>query len=291
MTVFLTGDNFQRKLTAKDANRMLKVAQEHEAGAGNLTASDIQRAWDNNHILVRWNATYKLYAGSVIGIGNPSTRYTYGEGPQRYAQQLNIFPGQRLKIKKHWFRYGIAQTTAKQGEIIPVAISGNTMAFVNSSNMQEGARVALWDTDQYNFATTEYSYFQPTSEYGTAFGHAVLVKGSGRAIPKSRALVRLNDRNTVWRATLNNRVSATEFDGFLSVYGTPVSDIKVFDPVGVMPGTTDMPIGAIGVTAGIEITQKTEAISGETLPDITGYIICVNRGTTLTNVEMSVPPI
>lgn len=296
MTLFLTGDNFQRKLTAKDANRMLKVAQEKEAGAGNLTTKDVMRAWNNNHILVKWDATYKLYAGSPIGINNPTTRYTYGEGYPRYAQELNIYPGARLKIKKHWFRYGIAQTTAKQGEIIPVAISGNTMGFVDGASMEEGGRVGLLDTEQLQFSYFDFSYLRSNVEYGTSFGHAVLIKGSGATIPRSRALVRLNDRNIIWRAVLNERVSTTEFNGFLSAYptqtgsgrpDTPISDIKIFDPFGIMPNTSLMPTGAIGVYAGVEITQKIEVGSGETLPDITAYIVCVDRQTMLTGVEMS----
>lgn len=296
MTLFLSGDKFTRQLTAKNANRLLRAAQESEAGAGNLTTSDIQRAWDNNHLLVKWTETHKYYAGSLIGIGNPLQGYTYSnlfrEIRPRYAQELLIYPGQRFKIKKHWFRYGVLQATAQRNEIVPVAVSGNTMAFVNSANMQEGGRIDLHDVAQDNFTNALYNYFNaPPIDFGAHFGHAILLKGSGRAIPKSRALVRLNDRNTVWRALLTNRLSTNEFEGFLPAYGTPISDIKIFDPFQLMPSTSDLPVGSVGVTVGVEITQKIQVISGEVLPDITGYIVSVIRGTTLTGVELSVPPI
>ncbi len=295
MTVFLTGDNFQRKLTAKDANRMLKAAQEQEAGAGNLTSQDIQRAWDNQHVMVRWDGPLRADAYSVIGIGNALEPYNSGALPPRDRQQLNIFRGQLVRVKKHWFRYGVLQQHAWPGQVVPAAVYGVTFAqlsvYDNNTGPLQGSRLALRDI-AFSGSDDRTGVFYYQTSTSTSFGHAKLLRGTrDTLLEKHRSLVQLHDRNTVWGALLTNRVSTTEFDGHITIYGATLGAIKIWDVFSLMPPTSEIPTGSCNIGVGIELTQNITNSTAEALPDISGYIICVNRGTTLTNVEMSVPPI
>lgn len=297
MTVFLTGDNFQRKLTAKDANRMLKAAQEQEAGAGNLTTRDIIDAWQNQQVMVRWDGPLRADAYSVIGIGNALEPYTSGTLPVRDRQQLNIFRGQLLRIKKHWFRHGVLQRHAWPGELVPAAVYGLTFAqmagsaYDNATGPFQGSRVILRDV-AYNGTDDRMGMFEYQTSVSTSFGHAKLMRATNQQLyERHRSLVQLHERNTVWGALLTNRVSTTEFDGHITIYGATLGAIKIWDVFSLMPSTTDIPTGACNIGVGIELTQNCQNSTAEALPDITGYIICVNRSTTLTGVEMSVPPI
>lgn len=300
MTVFLTGQNFTRNLTAKDANRMLKVAQDAEAGAGNLTTKQIRNAWENGHILVRNDWGNWLPAYAAIGIGPASYLYDIRNLPRRDKPESVIYSGQLIKIKKHWFRHGIIQQRAAMGELVPCAIEGVTFAQVRYTGSSQttsqllGVRVALQDYEQ-SRTTIEGGMFRAAREYNTYFGHAELLQASREYFPeRHRSLVKLHQRNTVWRAVLSNRVDAYEFDGYLSVYGSAsYTQIKIYDVWGVMPNTTDLPTGSCSIPCGIELTQGLlEPTSEQTnLPDITGYIISVNRGTTITNLQtVSQPP-
>lgn len=300
MTVFLTGQNFTRNLTAKDANRMLKVAQEAEAGAGNLTTKQIRNAWESNQILVKNDWGNWLPAFSAIGIGPNLYQYDVVNLPRRDRQQSIFYSGQKTRIKKHWFRHGVIQQRAAIGEIVPCAVDGLTFAQVTYSNRGEttdkylGVKIALQDVANVSPENT-HGFFSRIYQYSTFFGHADLFSVNREfLLEKKRALIRLNQRNTVWRAVITNRVDATEFDGYLSVYGSfDWSTIKIYDVWGLMPNTTDLPTGSCSVPCGIEITQGlTKATSEQTnLPDITGYIISVNRGTTIKNLQtINQPP-
>jgi hypothetical protein len=297
MTVFLTGQNLTRNLTAKDANRMLKVAQEAEAGAGNLTTKQIRNAWENGHILVRNDWGVYLPAFAVTGVGPAQYLYDVRNLPRRDRQQSVIYSAQLIRLKKHWFRHGVVQQRAGMGEIVPCAINGVSFAQVRysgtSTNQMLGVKVALQDWDQQS--TQAGGIFFPEREFSTFFGHAELLQASKETFPeRHRSLVKLHQRNTVWRAVLTNRVDSLEFDGYLSVYGSfSWSTIKIYDVWSVMPNTTDLPTGSCSIPCGIELTQGLmEATSEQTnLPDITGYIISVNRGTTITNLQtVSEPP-
>jgi hypothetical protein len=300
MTVFLTGQNLTRNLTAKDANRMLKAAQEAEAGAGNLTTKQIRNAWEANQILVKNDWGNWLPAFSAIGIGPNLYHYDVVNIPRRDRQQSIFYSGQKTRIKKHWFRHGVIQQRAAIGEIVPCAVDGITFAqviYTNSSNTTDkilGCKVALRDVAETSPEAT-IGWFRAIREYDTHFGHAELLAANRESLPeRRRALLKLNQRNIVWRAVLTNRVSTTEFDGYLSAYGSFTwSTIKIYDVWSVMPNTTDLPTGSCSVPCGIELTQGLlEPTSEQTnLPDITGYIISVNRGTTITNLQtVSEPP-
>jgi hypothetical protein len=300
MTVFLTGQNLTRNLTAKDANRMLKVAQEAEAGAGNLTTKQIRNAWEANQILVKNDWGNWLPAFSAIGIGPNLYHYDVVNIPRRDRQQSIFYSGQKTRIKKHWFRHGVIQQRAAIGEIVPCAVDGLTFAQVTYSNRGDttdkyhGVKIALQDVANVE-PDAIFGFFSRMHEYSTFFGHADLLSVNREfLLEKKRALIKLNQRNTVWRAVITNRVDTTEFDGYLSVYGNlSYATIKIYDVWSVMPNLTDLPTGSTNIPCGIELTQGlTQATSEQTnLPDITGYIISVNRGTTITNLQtVSEPP-
>ncbi len=309
MTLFITGDNFQRGLTAKDANRLLKVAKETDAGAGNLTSKQLKRAWENGHILVRndYPLQYRLYAYSTVGIGPATYRYNTTGAPLRGTQDLNVWSAQKLNIKKHWFRHGVIQQSAAYGEIVPCAVSGVTFAIARtpildtSANSYLGTKVAF-DSADYLAEVSSPTEWGPWSRRGMGFasdsetfvGQAEMLVSTRFADPaKSRILIRLNRHNIVWKAQITNRISTKNFDGYISSYGTPYGDLKIYDPMSLMPGTDLIPNGAMSATVGIEITQGQESPTSDNtnLPDITGYIVCLQRSVALEGVTMETPPI
>lgn len=302
MTVFLTGDNFQRNLTAKDANRMLKAAREVDAGAGNLTSSQVVRAWQNGHIFIRndYPNNFSLPAYSTIGIG-PALYEWSTQGPLvRNQQWQNIWRGQKINLKQHWFRHGVIQQSAAAGEIVPCAIDGITFAIADNPILNaaspwhySGVRIALniYDSTDYSERWEPWTYKRDQSQ---AFvGQARLLQSARTAEQtRSRILVKLNDHNSVWRAVLTNRDNETTFDGYLSAYGTGTA-IKIYDPMSIMPGTADLPTGSVSnLVVGVEITQGVAAAGSDPedeLADIEAYIVCVNRTTALTGVQLEEP--
>jgi hypothetical protein len=299
MTIFLTGQNLTRNLTAKDANRMLKVAQEAEAGAGNLTTKQIRNAWESNQILVRNDWGHRLPAFSAVGIGPSSYAYDIINIPRRDKQQAIVYSAQKLRIKKHWFRHGVIQQRAAAGEIVPCAIDGVTFALttytaIDTTYPYLGDKLALMDVGEVS-PDELVGYYKRQRELNVYYGHAELLRSSAQVVPeRNRSLIRLNQRNTVWRAILTNRVDSTEFDGYLTIYGSSSrGQLKVYDPFSLMPGTSDVPTGSCNIVCGIEITQGLlDPTSEQTnLPDIIGYIVSLNRGTTVINLQtVSEPP-
>jgi hypothetical protein len=301
MTVFLTGDNFQRNLTAKDANRMLKAAREVDAGAGNLTSSQVVRAWQNGHIFIRNDhPNYRLPAYSTIGIG-PALYEWSTQGPVPRTQQWqNVWRGQRINLKQHWFRHGVIQQSAAVGEIVPCAIDGITFAIADTPILNgpspwhySGVRIALNIYSQ-NDISERWEPWTFIRDAAQAFmGQARLLQSSRTdSTTRGRILIKLNDHNSIWRAVLTNRDNETTFDGYLSAYGTGTA-IKIYDPMSIMPGTADIPTGSVSnLVVGVEITQGVAAAGSDPedeLADIEAYIVCVNRTTALTGVQLEEP--
>jgi len=306
MTVFITGDNFQRGLTAKDANRLLKVAKQTDAGLGNLTSKQLVRAWENGHILVRndYPNNYKLPAYSTVGIGPAVYRYSGKGAESRGKQDMNVWSAQKLSIKKHWFRHGVIQQYAAQGEVVPCAVSGLTFAIPDSPMLDTnvgpylGVKIALnayaADDNSELWGPWTTANHGPTGGTSNQIGHAeLLVSNKSASQFESRILIRLNRHNVVWRARLTNRVSTQEFDGYIDNYGATLGVIKIYDPMYLMPGTDLIPNGSMSAVVGIEIAQGQSAATNEqtNLPDITGYIVCLQRSVALEGVTMETPPI
>lgn len=288
MTVFLTGDRFDRKVTARDANRMLRAAQEQEAGLANISPAQLQQVFENNHILVRNDTTTRVWPYRVMGYAQADSHFDFRRC--NVNRSLNIFSGQKRKLYKHWFRHCVLQVGAWPGEVVPAAITGLTFAMVRSpfdtvSQLSIGTQVALEDADLY-LGGWEYAGFY---EIGSAtvgrYGHAQVMRTglqSGIISTNGLALVELQKITPIWRATLTNRVSTNEFDAVLPDYSAagPTGTIKVYDPQNICPDTTVISTGAQSIPALIEVYQPSKNTNDKSeLPDIAGVLVNVSAAT------------
>lgn len=286
MTVFLTGDRIDRKITARDANRMLRAAQEQEAGLGNISAAQLLDVFENGHILVRNDTNQTAYPFAVMGYAQADARFSWRFG--NLNRKLNIFSGQRPKLYKHWFRHCVLQTGARPGEVVPAAINGLTFAAVRTPNdsstqLAMGTHVAIEDADFYTSAWPYAGFYQIGSGTVGRYGHAQLIRaGNGVNDVVNTALVNLQQITPVWRATLSNRVSGSEFDASLPEYNAagPTGTIKVYDPQGICPDTSVIPTGTVSISALVEIYQPSVMTNDKSeLPDICGILINVSAST------------
>jgi hypothetical protein len=282
MTTFLAGDQLTRRLTAKDANRMLRAAQEHEAGLANVTAKDVLRVWQNGHILVRNDAT-----------GGPANRYCilgYANSPTlvepnlaNVDPQLFFFIGQDFRPYKHFFRHCVLQQRAVAGEVVPAAVSGITFAQVfepleSPTTFATGGHLAI----NYSSSAIGPTYFSQSLNESFQFGHATLVKApcnSPLFQVRSTALVMLRQFTPVWRATIDTRVDQRNYTGKLTAYATSESGvtINIRDPLKIVPSSmTSAEIGSI--TAGIQLCQPNlTGTDPAALPNIEGCFVTLDN--------------
>ena len=296
MTVFLPGDRIDRKISARDANRMLRAAQEYDAGLGNLSPGQLQDVFENGHILVRNDENLRAYAFCAMGFAQAEApfRLDYSNCNRR----LNIFIGQRPKLYKHWFRHCVLQQGAAPGEVVPAAINGLTFAAVETprdtpSVFSLGAQVALYDSDFVPNSWMYSGFYEVGSSTNGRYGHAELVRAASHRVPIRTALINMKKITPCWRVTLTNRVSTTEFDGTLDEFnftGSPT--IKVYDPQGICPGTSVVPTGGCSVKGFVEIYQNSVTTNDKTfLPDIAGILISVNAAVVRQGLQLETPPI
>lgn len=286
MTTFLAGDKFTKRLTAKDANRMLRAAQEHEAGLANITLKDVQRVWENGHIFVRSDSE-SVPAFSVLGYAN-SPQFL---DPQRanVGQQLIYFIGQRFHAHKHFFRHCVVQTDARMGEIVPAAISGVTFA---RCKMNEGNGYATMGSLLIEHMATQDGgdnatiggYFKQFAEFNYSvqsdFGQAMLIKAPLRDAQfsnLSRALVLLRQYTPIWRGTLSTKVSARVFTGKISAYGGINDTIDIYDPLQIVP--SEMTSNEIGsCVVGLQFSQlRNPTTDPSSLNKIVGCIVTLDN--------------
>lgn len=298
MTVFLPGDRIDRRITARDANRMLRAAQEYDAGLGNISARQLIDTFENGHILVRNDTNLRTYPFCVMGFAQAESAFQFELS--NVNRRLNIFIGQKPKVYKHWFRHCVLQQSAAPGEVVPAAVSGLTFASVDTprdtpSILAVGAQVALVDGDMVNNQWPYSGFFEIGSTGVGRYGHAEMIRaGAHRAIIRT-ALINMKKITPCWRITLTNRVSSSEFDGSLDDYLnlTPGSGtLKVYDPQGICPGTSVVPTGSCTVKGFVEIYQRSIESNDKTfLPDIAGILISVNAATVRDGLqEETMPP-
>jgi hypothetical protein len=289
MTTFLAGDKFGKRLTAKDANRMLRAAQEQEAGLANVTIRDVQRVWENGHILVR-NDAESVPVFSVLGYANSPQVID----PQRgnVGQQLIYFIGQRFHAHKHFFRHCVIQSAARTGEVVPAAVSGITFArcaaaewignqeFMTMSSLliQHMATQDGGDNATFGGYFKEYTYSTSFD-----FGQAKLIKapivngGDNSGSYRSRALVLLRQYTPVWRGTLSTIGTAGVYTGKIDAYSGITDTIDIYDPLKVVPsGMTSAEVGSCVV--GLQFCQprSTEA-DPSVLNKIRGCIVTLDN--------------
>lgn len=286
MTVFLTGDRIDRKITARDANRMLRAAQEQEAGLANISPSQLVDVFENGHILVRNDTTLTAYPFCVMGFAQADSRFAWQYG--NLNRRLNVFSGQRPKVYKHWFRHCVLQQGARPGEVVPAAVSGLTFAAVrtptdSTTQLSIGTNIALEDADLYGTAWPYAGFYELGSNATGRYGHAQLLRShTGLTGTINPSLVMLKQPTPVWRATLSNRLSTSEFDGSLPNYSAagPTGTIKIYDQQGICPSTDIIPTGSISIPALVEIFQPSVMTNDKSeLPDICGILINVSAAT------------
>lgn len=298
MTVFLPGDRLDKRITARDANRMLRAAQQQDAGLGNLSPAQVQDTFDAGHILVRNDTNVRTYPFCLMG-------YAQADNPYRYElsnvhRRLNIYTAQRPKLYKHWFRHCVLQQAAAPGEVVPAAISGLTFASVNTprdtpSILATGAQVAILDSDLFPNTWHYTGFYQIGSTIVGRYGHAELVRAGAHSALIRTALIRLGAVTPCWRITLTNRVSTDEFDGSLDDYNTQIGNsgtLKVYDPQGICPGTDIIATGSCSLKGFVEIFQPSQETNDKTfLPDICGVLVSLNATSVRTGLQTeSMPP-
>ena len=299
MTVFLTGDRLDRKLTARDANRVLRAAQEQEAGLANISPVQLQQVFENNHILVRNDTNLRVWPFRVMGYAQADSRFDFRLA--NVNRRLNVFSGQKRKLYKHWFRHCVLQTGAQPGEVVPAAITGLTFAMVRipfdtTTQLSMGTQVALEDGDIFQGGWEYAGFYQLGSATVGRYGHAQVMRTglqSGIITTNGLALVEMQKITPVWRATLTNRVSTTEFDAVLPDYSAsgPTGTIKVYDPQNICPDTTVIPTGTTSIPALIEVYQPSVNTNDKSeLPDIAGVLINVSAATVRTGLQTEDAP-
>jgi len=268
---------------------MLRAAQEHEEGLANISPAQLEQVFANNHILVRNDTNLRVWPYRVMGYAQADSKFDFRLS--NVNRRLNVFTGQKRKVYKHWFRHCVLQQGAQPGEVVPAAITGLTFAMVRTpfdtpSQLSIGCQVALEDGD-ITFGGWEYNgFYQLGSASVGRYGHAQVMRTgeqSGIITSNACALVELQKLTPVWRATLTNRVSTTEFDAVLPDYSAqgPTGTIKVLDPQNICPDTTVIPTGATSIPALIEIFQPSLNTNDKSeLPDIAGVLINVSAATT-----------
>jgi|688.fasta_scaffold215703_3 hypothetical protein len=303
MTVFLTGDNFGRRITAKEANRILRAGQEQEAGLANVSVRDVQRVWENGHILVRNDSGQSVPAFSVLGYAG-SPQYI---DPNRanVGQQLVVFIGQRYHAYKHFFRHCVLQTSALMGEVVPAAISGVTFARIKdneggSATYRTGEKllvqhIATQDGGD-NAAIGSYFYRYRHLDSQTEFGQAQVIKfpakpgdDSFNAI-RSRGLVLLRQFTPIWRGTMSTIESGTRnYTGKITAFEGITETIVIRDPFQVVPNAITS--GEItSAVVGLQLGQNEDAVSDPaTLPNIRAAIVTIDNYTA-TRFVVSEPP-
>jgi hypothetical protein len=282
MTTFLAGDQLTRRLTAKDANRMLRAAQEHEAGLANLTAKDVLRVWQNGHVLVRNDAT-----------GGPADKFCvlgYANSPAlvepnlaNVDPQLFFFIGQEFRPYKHFFRHCVLQQRAVPGEVVPAAVSGLTFAQVftpieTATTYATGGHLYI----EYSATDPKPTYFSQSLSESFQFGHATLLKAPCKSPTfqvRSTALVMLRQFTPIWKATISTRVDARNYTGKLTAYSISESGvtINIRDPLLIVPSSmTSAEIGSI--TAGVQLCQPNlTGTDPAALPNIEGCFVTLDN--------------
>ncbi len=286
MTVFLRGDRLDRRVTARDANRMLRAAQEYDAGLGNLTTQQVIDTFQAGHILVRNDTQWTVYPYTVMGYAQADARFDTRNA--NISTRLNVFTGQRLKVYKHWFRHCVFQQGAAPGEVVPAAINGLSFCSVRdpantTTTLAMGSMVAIEDADTFSTEWFYSGFRHLGSTTAGRYGHAHLVQAGNLGVTFRYALVNLQKITPCWRVSLTNRVSNVEFDGVIADYSGIIGssgNMKVYDPQGICPDTTIIPTGACDVKGFAEIYQPSINTTNKTeIPDIAGVLISVNATT------------
>lgn len=280
MTTFLAGDKFTKRLTAKDANRMLRAAQEHEKGLANITVRDVLRIWQNGHILVRNDASFNADKYQVLGYANSPALVE--PNLANVDPQLFFFIGQDFRPYKHFFRHCVVQQRAVVGEVVPAAVNGLTFAQVfepieTDTTYATGGHLAI----NYTSSLISPTYFTQSTNESFQFGHATLLKAPCKSFygVRNTALVMLRQFTPVWRATIDTRVDSRNYTGKLTAYATSESavTINIRDPLKIVP--TSMTSAEIGsITAGVQLCQPNlTGTDPATLPNIEGCFVTLDN--------------